>query len=232
MLPILLIADKRPRSQRVIRGARPRRQRLSDPADRPQRAARARAHAGPAQALHRAAARQRAGRRSRWRVTDAPDRPLQPALSRQPSRSACSSRRRARDAALGDDARHRSLQGGQRHPRPRRRRRSAARIRPAASASNVRERRPGLPATAARSSSWSCPIPTSRWLVWSQNASARAGAKDPVIISGRAIAGHRQHGRCLPGRRARHRPKMLKRADAALYQAKRSGRNMVYTEAA
>ena len=129
-----------------------RHQRLPDPADRPPGAYRAAAHAGPAQALQRSSARQRHPD-DRDGGDGRADRPAQPTLSRQSSADAVRPSGGAAAAAVADDHRPRPLQVGQRHLRPRRRRRGAARIRRGGSGKTCAAST--LPAaSAARSSSW------------------------------------------------------------------------------
>ena len=150
-VPILAIAEA---DRQCAAAARPRnrRERLSDASDRQERAAGAGAHPGPPQALHRAAARQRADL-DRDGDHRRADRPVQSPLHGKPSRDAGRAGGGARQAARRAGARHRLLQGDQRHPRPRRRRRRAARVRAADQASrSAASISPA--ATAARSSSW------------------------------------------------------------------------------
>ena len=116
-LPILVIADLEDRAARAAR-PRTRRQRLADAPGRPQRTARARAHAVAPEALCRQPAREGAAVDRTGAVRSA-DRPQQSPLPGKPSGDDARQRARAPRAADADDPRHRSFQARQRHLRPR-----------------------------------------------------------------------------------------------------------------
>ena len=128
-----------------------------------------------------------------------------------------------RRARRRDRRRRRPLQGHQRHARPQRRRCRPARcrLRPAQAPAGLR---PGLPARRR-----GVPHPRSRLRPGRDRRPRRAPA--------RGVAAERGHLRRVPHDELRRRrlrrvepfdyPSVFARADAALYEAKRSGRNRV-----
>ena len=177
--------------------------------------------------------REQAGGKRRARRHRPADGAAQPALHGDASQGAGRAGERRGQAALAAACRHRPLQVGQRYPRPRRRRQRAARVRRSACAA-TRAASTSSAASAARSSSSSCP--TRRWSGRGRSASACAPASPasrsaPTAPRSLTVTASVGIGDARAAERE-HRRGSSKRADQALYAAKRDGRNRVVADAA
>ena len=215
----VLPAARRARARACARRARPRRsrsarrrERLNAELERAQRRPAAQDDPGRGVA---GAARGRGGARSA-------DAALQPALSRFGDAGAARRRRAARRAARARAGRPRSLQAGQRPPRPSGRRRGAARDRRACC--RWRCGRPtSCAATAARSSASCCPMPTAparrrRWRAWPRGcancASNGAATRSAASRFPPASPCSPQHGATFAELISRRRPRAVRREGA------------------
>ena len=123
-------------------------------------------------------------------------------------------------------ARHRPLQEAQRHLRPSGRRRRAAQHRAGARAPRcARATRPR--ATAARSSSSSCPAPTRRARSTWPSACARRSRRRALVFEGARLGVTVSLGVAVWPADGKDEEALVAAADRALYAAKQGGRNRV-----
>ena len=230
-LPIILLADAA-EDQRILRGLELGINDYLIASDRRAGADRAAGHPGQAQALQRPSARQR-DRDDRDGGDRRSDRPAQSTLSGQPSADPVRPRRGAPAAAVSDDHRSRPVQVDQRYVRPW----TAA----TTCCANSRDGCGGMCAAsiwpavlAARSSSSSCPTPN-RQIAEKVAERVRAEiARTPFAIGkdGQTVEVTVSVGVSSLLRGKDTVEALMKRADAALYEAKSGGRNRVVAKAA